>query len=326
MNSSIVRLSAVVGLCFFNVACGSSASPAAPTPTVVTTTTPAPTVSPTWSLTGSVTETSPTTSVTISGATVTVIDGPDAGKSTTTSASGAFSLTGLKQAGFSVTASRAGYASSSQGVTLDGNKSVTFRLAPLGPRTQFPAGTYLVNSEVAAGRYFADPISGCYWERLSGLGGTLGEIIANDFVSYNAAQIIVDIASSDRAFSGDADCGTWFNTPRAGAQSAISPGMWLVGSQVPAGTYRATVGSGCYWERLRNFSGTLSAIIANNFISSAGSQLVTISAGDAGFNTDGDCGTWSLVGSSSTFSLDQPVQTADDINAKRAQQRSGWRR
>lgn len=325
MIKSIVRLAGVVVTCF-NIACGSNASPAAPSSGAATTPAPAPAVQPTWSLAGTVTETSPTTSVAISGATVTIADGPDAGKNTTTAASGAFSFTGLKQAGFTVTAAKSGYASSSQGVTLDGNKSLTFRLAPLGPRTQFPAGTYLVNSEVVAGRYYADPVSGCYWERLSGLGGTLGEILANDFVSYNAAQIIVDIASSDRAFSGDADCGTWFNTPRAGAQSSISPGMWLVGTQISAGTYRASVSSGCYWERLRNFSGTLSAVIANDFVSSGGSQLVTISSGDVGFNTDGDCGTWTYVGSSFTSAVVGVGQSRADINAKREMQRSGWRR
>lgn len=202
---------------------------------------------------------------------------------------------------------------------------LSFGLAPAGPRTSFGAGKYRVNSDIAPGRYFADPVSGCYWERESGFGGTTNEIIANDFVSYNAAQIVVDIKSTDIGFQTDADCGTWNQTPRGGAQASITPGMWLVGSQVAAGTYRANVSSGCYWERLRNFEGVIASIIANDFISSAGQQLVTIAPGDVGFNTDGDCGTWSRV------SLAPPapsnlISSLDNIEANRQANRREWRR
>jgi hypothetical protein len=147
--------------------------------------------------------------------------------------------------------------------------------------------------DIAPGRYYADPASGCYWERLSGFGGTSGEIIANDFVGFDSRQVIVDVASSDHGFKADAHCGTWFNTPRHGQQSSITPGTWLVGSQIPAGTYRATVQSGCYWERLRDFFGRTSSVIANDFVSSAGQQYVTIQSTDVGFSAGDDCGGWS---------------------------------
>jgi hypothetical protein len=173
--------------------------------------------------------------------------------------------------------------------------TLSFRLQHSGPRTTFGAGTYLVGSEIAAGRYFSSPGNGRYWERLSGLGGSLGEILANDFIGFVAAQWIVDIKASDKAFKTDSDCGTWYNSPRLGPQSSIGQGVWLVGSQVAPGTYRATVVSGCYWERLRDFTGNLSGVIANDYVSSAGSQLVTISATDVGFSTDNDCGTWTKV-------------------------------
>ena len=84
----------------------------------------------------------------------------------------------------------------------------------------------------------------------------------------------MDILSSDRAFKTDSGCGTWFQSSRRGLQADIAPGMWLVGSQINPGTYRANVASGCYWERMRHFQGTLSGIIANDFVSSAGQQLV----------------------------------------------------
>lgn len=180
---------------------------------------------------------------------------------------------------------------------------------------------HLVGKDIPAGRYYAAPGNGCYWERLSGLGGTLAEVIANDFIS-NSNHAIVDVKASDVAFSTDSDCGIWYTTPRLGAQAAIPSGTWLVGTQVTSGTYRANVNSGCYWERLRDFTGNLSAIIANNFVGSAGPQLVTISATDVGFTTDVDCGTWTRVSSQSATS----TQAADEMTQSSAEQNSMMRR
>src|SRR5687768_17260240 len=113
------------------------------------------------------------------------------------------------------------------------------------PRTQFGAGQYRVGTDISPGRYYSDPANGCYWERQSGLGGTSAEIIANEFISFDARQWIVDIAASDRGFSTSAQCGTWFSMPRSGAQSTIPPGVWLVGSQISPGTYQANVQADC---------------------------------------------------------------------------------
>jgi hypothetical protein len=184
------------------------------------------------------------------------------------------------------------------------------KTAPPPPVT-FGPGTYLIGSQVRAGRYYSVPRYGCYWERLSGLGGSLSEIIANEFVGYNAKQWIVDIASSDVAFRSDPDCGTWYSTPRAGLQASIFPGVWLVGAQVTPGTYMANAAYGCYWERRRNFTGELSAIIANDFRSYAGPVFVTLYASDAGFLTDADCGTWTRVSSAPTAAM--TAATADSV-------------
>ena len=159
----------------------------------------------------------------------------------------------------------------------------------------FGPGQYRVGRDIQAGRYFSDPDRGCYWERQSGLGGSLSDVIANEFIGFDAGQWIVDISSTDVAFEADADCGKWYSTKRRGLETNISPGMWRVGNQVRAGTYRATTSSGCYWERLRDYSGTLSGIIANDFVSSPGPQFVTIKTCDAGFNSDDDCGVWRPV-------------------------------
>lgn len=68
-----------------------------------------------------------------------------------------------------------------------------------------------------------------------------------------------------------------------------------MGAQIAPGTYRADTRDGCYWERLRNFEGTLRSIIANDFVSGGGRRHVEIRSGDAGFNTDEDCGSWTRV-------------------------------
>lgn len=186
---------------------------------------------------------------------------------------------------------------------------------PPGPRTSFGAGQYLVGSDIAAGRYFTAPASGCYWERESGLGGSLGEILANNFHSFSAGQWIVDIAASDKAFKTESSCGTWSQTAKQPTSTTtIAQGMWLVGSQINPGTYRADAKSGCYWERLRGFSGTISSVIANNFSSSAGSQLVSISSGDSGFDTDADCGPWTRISSLTTVPvlLQSPIELANN--------------
>src|ERR1700730_2057921 len=67
-------------------------------------------------------------------------------------------------------------------------------------------------------------------------------------------------------------------------------GTWRVGPDIASGTYRTRQGSsGCYWERLRGFSGSFGDIIANDF--DYGNQVVTIQPTDAGFHTSG-CGRW----------------------------------
>ncbi|MGH8936388.1 MAG: S-layer homology domain-containing protein, partial [Acidimicrobiia bacterium] len=68
-------------------------------------------------------------------------------------------------------------------------------------------------------------------------------------------------------------------------------GTWVVGTEIPAGTYRNSESSdGCYWERLSGFSGEFDAIIANNF--SFEINIVTIDPSDAGFGSS-NCVSWS---------------------------------
>lgn len=167
-------------------------------------------------------------------------------------------------------------------------------ISDLGPQvpspfTTFGDGTHVVGTDVRAGTYRTRADSGgCYWARLSGFGGTLGEIIANDF---GVGPQVVTVAPGDVGFESSR-CGTWTSDLSAISSSLASPfgdGTFIVGVDVGAGTWRSD-GGDCYWARLSGFSGTFGDIIANDF----GGNIVTISASDAGFTTSG-CGSWTKL-------------------------------
>jgi hypothetical protein len=128
-------------------ACGSKGTTTSPSPTATATA---------FSLTGSVTGggmfAGQVSSAKISGATVAIIDGPNAGQSTTTDASGNYTFSSLQQSGFSVNASANGYNSQSKGVTLTSSQSLNFAL------TQ-PPGMIVLSGRVTDGATSA-PISG----------------------------------------------------------------------------------------------------------------------------------------------------------------------
>ena len=86
----------IVLVALFAVGCGSSSPTAPTTPPVVTP------VAQTFTLNGTVTS---TTGGPVSGATVRIVDGSNANKSTTTSSTGAYTLTGLAVSGMTVNAS-----------------------------------------------------------------------------------------------------------------------------------------------------------------------------------------------------------------------------
>ncbi len=136
---------------------------------------------------------------------------------------------------------------------------------------------------------------GCYWERLSGFGGTLDDVIANDFTPH-AYPLVVEIKPTDAGFYADEDCGIWFLVTgpiTSNPDGPIGEGTYIVGTGPNAdmhpGTWRAPGGSSCYWERLSGFGGTLNEIIANDF--GAINPVVTIAPTDAGFHSH-NCGTW----------------------------------
>lgn len=66
-------------------------------------------------------------------------------------------------------------------------------------------GTYLVGADIQPGTYRNEGTSACYWARLSGTGGTVDDIIAND---NPRGQSYVTIDPTDTAFQSQ-NCGSW---------------------------------------------------------------------------------------------------------------------
>ncbi len=162
---------------------------------------------------------------------------------------------------------------------------------PPPPPFTFGDGTWRVGTDIPPGtfRLRTPPPGTCYWERLSGFGGTIDDIIANGL--SNATQVVT-IAPSDAGFHSDG-CGTWSSDLSAITSSVTAPfgdGTYIVGTDIAPGTWSAPGGPSCYWERLSGFGGSTGEIIANDFGSSG--AIVTIDPSDRGFATDG-CGVWS---------------------------------
>jgi hypothetical protein len=145
-------------------------------------------------------------------------------------------------------------------------------------------GMYLVGTDagkIAPGVYEGKGES-CYWERLSGLGGSLDEIIANDGPD---GQFYVEVKETDLAFSIDRCSILPLDKVPAPAEfmTHIEPGIYLVGRDIQAGLYQGN-GESCYWERLENVAGELDGIIANDLIE--GSFFVQIAPTDYAFRID----------------------------------------
>lgn len=268
-------------------ACGDSSASQAPVPSVSPSPLPGP--APGASLSGVVSAAGTTTR--ISGAHVSMLDGPNAGRTTTTT-NGEYLLAELQPGNATVSVTATGHLESRAGVFIEGATRLDIQLAEASPLVAFGPGQHRVGAGIAPGRYFSDPASGCYWERQSGTSGTAAETIAFGLIGFDAAQWVVDIRPTDHAFQTNEACGTWSNRVRGELQPAITAGAWLVGPQVLPGTYSSSVRAGCYWERLRDFAGEADSVIASELIATAGAAFVTIFAGDAGFRSDATCGSW----------------------------------
>ena len=72
-------------------------------------------------------------------------------------------------------------------------------------QTTFTDGMYIVGTDIEPGTYKSTGQTGCYYARLSGFSGGLGEIISNENTDEPA---VVTIAATDEGFKSSG-CGIW---------------------------------------------------------------------------------------------------------------------
>lgn len=164
--------------------------------------------------------------------------------------------------------------------------------ATLNPNLIMP-GTYLINVDIQPGIYKGvagtDLFSSCYWARLKDLSGNLDALLAND---NSIGQFYIEVQASDFAFETSCELVPLASLPPTAAEfpQAIKAGMYIVGRDIQAGTYRGQAGaditSSCYWGRLSNVTGTLGAIIAND--NAIGQFYVQVSPTDFALSTKCD--------------------------------------
>jgi hypothetical protein len=161
------------------------------------------------------------------------------------------------------------------------------RPTPVDPPGSFRDGTKVVGKDVTPGTYRTRARSpGCYWTRLAGFSGEMGDILANGIES---GPKVVTIGSSDKGFESRG-CGLWTQDLSAITSSMDAPfgdGTFIVGTDIAPGTWRADAATDCYWTRLRGFSGGMGDVITN----ALKTGVVTIAATDKGFASQ-KCGTW----------------------------------
>ena len=173
------------------VSCGDSGgkSPSSPTPA-----TPAlPTQM--WTLSGTISETFPTESTRIAGATITAIAGLDAaGPSTTSDASGGFQLAGLAAGNYTIRGRAANYAESSQPLTLTGNQVLAVQLDPV----------FQMVTSTSSGVFTSDGSCPGYWDYgKSGLARmSAGEPCTVDYLFdvHHDGTLEAELAWVDRRF------------------------------------------------------------------------------------------------------------------------------
>ncbi|MCX4778847.1 hypothetical protein [Streptomyces sp. NBC_01264] len=159
------------------------------------------------------------------------------------------------------------------------------------------SGTFQVGSDVQPGLYRSagnKADANCYWERAKDSKAEPESIIDNDNV---VGLSYVAIAATDKIFKTEG-CKGWelvdpqaTGTPKA--EISGKGGMLKVGVDIAPGTYKSAGstedGSGCYWERTKDATGSLDTIIANE--NPEGQAVVTIAAKDGFFKTV-DCQDW----------------------------------
>lgn len=144
-----------------------------------------------------------------------------------------------------------------------------------------------------------------WWKVLLSIGaGTLGLIvligvIATATAPGETAKVPAEVTTSAAKPKAAKPTAAPSTPPLPPAtSSALSDGMWIVGTDVKPGRYYATVPAdvvACYWARLKDTDGSLESIIANNVVQN-GRAVITIKRSD--FAVEIRCGDaqWKLSG------------------------------
>lgn len=125
-------------------------------------------------------------------------------------------------------------------------------------------GRYLIGTDedqIEPGVYFGSGPE-CAWERLSGLDGTMNQVIA---AAGPVRQFYVEILDTDVAFRLKwCSMAPLDELPEPTEISLpIQPGVYLIGRDIESGLYQGH-GDSCYWERLSGLAGTYEYIIDND--------------------------------------------------------------
>lgn len=167
--------------------------------------------------------------------------------------------------------------------------STTIPTATNDPNIVRP-GTHIVGTDIQPGIYRgnagSDLLQSCYWARLGDLTGGLDAILAN---SNSIGQFYIEILDSDVALETACELTFLSTLPESTGEfpTNILPGVYIVGVDIGAGTYRGEGGAeildSCYWARLSDLTGGLDSILAND--NSIGQFFIQVLESDFALST-----------------------------------------
>lgn len=197
----------------------------------------------TTTLSGFISETAPTTSTRIAGATVTIVDGPNAGQFATTDATGAFQFAALQTGSFTVQAKATGYVERVQSVTLTGALALTMELDPEFQMVTVTKEESLLGSEAGCGG----------WDYVSAPGPCTVDHLFN---VHHDGPLTVEVAWPDRDTAPSIELYRASNGVRTGVAIPLGRGtavdahtqyliqvrkLALIGDSPPVGTTKFTL-------------------------------------------------------------------------------------
>jgi len=126
----------------------------------------------------------------------------------------------------------------------------------------------------------------CYWARLKNLSGDFDAVSAND---NSIGQFYIEVLDSDFALETGCELVLLREMPAPPAEfpQAIAPGTYLTGVDIQPGIYKGQagtdIGDSCYWSRLKDVSGSMDALMAND--NNIGQFYVEVVDGDFALET-----------------------------------------